>query len=63
MKLPNQSSPIARHVSRQNTQSKGLIPSGHNKQCCGDDCMSKYCFFGMSSKGCKDGKPYINCIG
>lgn len=40
----------------------GVRPLGTNEQCCGDNCMTKYCLIGLSSKGCRHGKPYIHCI-
>jgi hypothetical protein len=61
MNLPIQSNPIFRGVSAV-TAKAGVMPAGTNQQCCGSNCMTKYCLIGLSSKGCVDGKPYINCI-
>lgn len=65
MKMPVQAAPAMRGSAAM--ASAGVTPSGHNTQCCGSGkdkvCMEKYCFFGASSKGCKNGQPYINCIG
>jgi hypothetical protein len=62
MNLPIQSKPIFRGLSAL-TVVAGITPSGTNTQCCGSNCQTKYCFFGLSSKGCNGNDPYVNCIG
>lgn len=63
MKLPILAQPIQKTGSSR-FASSAILPSGNNTQCCGDNCMTTYCFLGLSSKGCDaQGNPYINCIG
>ncbi|WP_234859080.1 hypothetical protein [Aquimarina aquimarini] len=62
MRIPIQSMPLGNQLSRR--VNNKMNTSGHNKQCCGDDCIEKYCLIGASSKGCdSSGRPYIHCIG
>jgi len=63
MRIPVQSAPVLRAGTAPLQQTAGIQPSGDNTQCCGTNCMTKYCFFGLSSKGCSNGQPYVNCIG
>jgi len=62
MRVPYQVSPVFRSGMAPK-ETGGVLPSGTNTQCCGSNCQTAYCFFGLSSKGCQNGQPYINCIG
>lgn len=63
MNLPKQGRPVLRRRRLGAIEQKGVKPSGTNTQCCGTRCMTKYCFIGLSSKGCdQNGNPYVHCI-
>lgn len=62
MRVPFQSPPVSR-TGFASEEAGGVLPSGTNTQCCGSNCQTAYCFIGLSSKGCSNGQPYINCIG
>ncbi|MBO3463957.1 hypothetical protein G7B40_030345 [Aetokthonos hydrillicola Thurmond2011] len=62
MNLPIQSAPIFRGLSALTVEA-GITPSGTNTQCCGSNCLTKYCFIGLSARGCdRNNNPYIACI-
>ncbi len=61
--LPTQSRLHASGHPSHGRIADGILPSGTNEQCCGSNCISKYCLIGLSSKGCDGNQPYINCIG
>jgi hypothetical protein len=62
MRVPVQSAPVYRSGTAP-LQPAGVQPSGHNTQCCGSNCETAYCLIGLSSKCCRNGVPYVCCIG
>jgi hypothetical protein len=62
MRVPVQGAPVFRSGMAPLSM-QGVMPSGTNTQCCGSNCATTYCFFGLSTKCCVNGQPVVCCIG